>query len=67
MDRDFFQVGEHALTIKFSSNCSFTCCFNSIGTGSCFEVGEGKGRHHNLNIPLLDGVNDKLFAELVQL
>jgi acetoin utilization deacetylase AcuC-like enzyme len=37
------------------------------GTGSCFEVGEGKGKNHTLNIPLLDGMNDKLFAELVKL
>ncbi|XP_028409691.1 histone deacetylase 8-like [Dendronephthya gigantea] len=37
------------------------------GTGSCFEVGEGKGKHHTLNIPLLDGINDKLFAEIVKL
>ncbi|XP_046847853.1 histone deacetylase 8-like isoform X3 [Xenia sp. Carnegie-2017] len=35
------------------------------GTGSCFEIGLGKGKHHCLNIPLLDGMNDSLFVQLV--
>lgn len=56
----------------FYTSSVFTVSFHKYtsgffpGTGSCFEVGEGKGKHHNLNIPLLDGINDKLFTQLVK-
>ena len=34
------------------------------GTGSCLDVGEGKGKYYSLNIPLKDGIRDKPFTEL---
>lgn len=34
------------------------------GTGEVTEIGEGKGRGYNINIPLKDGINDNNFMEL---
>jgi len=34
------------------------------GTGSCLDVGEGKGKYYSVNVPLKDGITDKPFLEI---
>ncbi|EDO32559.1 predicted protein [Nematostella vectensis] len=34
------------------------------GTGSCCQVGHGKGRYYTLNVPLKDGITDRPFVEV---
>ena len=54
----------------FNSDRVFTVSFHQFGpglypgTGSIEEIGQGKGKYHNINIPLKEGLSDEQFQDM---
>ena len=60
-----------AVEKAFYCTCSvFTCSFHRVDpgsfpdTGTIEETGSGKGRNHNLNIPLKPGLSNEIMLKL---
>lgn len=50
--------------ITFSTPVTYNNYSPLAGTGSCSDVGEGKGKYYTVNIPLKDGITDKPFFQI---
>lgn len=50
--------------ITFSTPVTYNNYSPLAGTGSCSDVGEGKGKYYTVNIPLKDGITDKPFIQI---
>ncbi|KAI8808183.1 hypothetical protein BJ742DRAFT_853842 [Cladochytrium replicatum] len=55
----------------YTTDRVMTCSFHKHGdffpgTGYVEDIGAGKGRHYSVNVPLMDGVDDECFVDLVK-